>query len=317
MRSDFVSRRIAAMKTRFSIVLLVTAVSSWTTFTAWGHPSAGIVADHQGNVFFSNMSHGVLKIDPQGKVTTVSREGGHWLALDADGSFSKVDFQKSAHWPRWFKRRTPDGARPALITDGGSPLIVASDGNLYYVCNDEGMIPGGLQLARLTPDGKETLVNPRLLRIAEEMGGIRGLAIGPDGAFFLSYPKAVLRVARDGSYTTVLNPVVAPDCDKDPPTIQDAPRLRGLAVDAHSVIFVAATGCRCVLKITPDGKVITVLKAESPWSPCGVALHGDDLYVLEHVNSNSEGDEDWQPRVRRVGREGKVTTLVAFAPQRR
>ena len=36
----------------------------------------------------SNMSHGVLKIDPQGKVTTVSKEGGHWLALDTDGSFS-------------------------------------------------------------------------------------------------------------------------------------------------------------------------------------------------------------------------------------
>jgi hypothetical protein len=46
------------MKTRFSIALLVIAVSSLTTFTAWGHPSAGIVVDHQGNVFFSNMSHG-------------------------------------------------------------------------------------------------------------------------------------------------------------------------------------------------------------------------------------------------------------------
>ncbi len=148
------------MKTRSSLVLLVTAVSSLAAFTASSHPSSGIVVDQQGNVFFSNLGRGVLKIDPQGKVTTVSREGGHWLALDTDGSFSKVDFQKSAHWPRWFKRRTPDGERPALITDGGSPLVVASDGSLYYVCNDEQMIPGGLQLARLTPDGKETLVNP-------------------------------------------------------------------------------------------------------------------------------------------------------------
>jgi hypothetical protein len=83
------------MKTRSSIVLLVIAVSSLTTFTASGHPSSGIVVDQKGNVFFSNMSHGVLKIDPQGKVTTVSKEGGHWLALDTDGSFSKVDFLKS------------------------------------------------------------------------------------------------------------------------------------------------------------------------------------------------------------------------------
>jgi hypothetical protein len=179
MRSDFASRRITAMKTRSSLVLLVTAVSSLAAFTASSHPSSGIVVDQQGNVFFSNMGRGVLKIDPQGKVTTVSREGGHWLALDTDGSFSKVDFLKSAHWPRWFKRRTPDGERPALITDGGSPLVVA-DGSLFYICDDK-MVPGGLQIGRLTPDGKETLVSPGLRRIAEEMGGIKGLAIGPDG----------------------------------------------------------------------------------------------------------------------------------------
>jgi hypothetical protein len=299
----------------FRLLLPVVALLALLARSASGHPSAGIVVDQQGNVFFSNMVRGVLKIDPQGKVTTVSKEGGHWLALDTEGSFSKVDFQKSAHWPRWFKRRTPDGERPALITDGGSPLVVA-DGSLFYICDDK-MVPGGLQIGRLTPDGKETVLSPGLSRIAEEMGGIRGLVQGPDGAFFLSYPKALLRVARDGSFTTVLNPVVAPDCDKDPPTIQDAPRLRGLAVEAHGVIFVAATGCRCVLKITPGGKVITVLKAESPWSPCGVALHGDDLYVLEHVNSNSEADEDWLPRVRKLGRDGKVTTLVTFAKKDR
>src|SRR6266540_258654 len=117
-----------------------------SALTASAHPSSGIVVDRQGNVFFSDLSRGLLKVDPQGKATTVSKEGGHWLALDTDGSFSKVEFEKSAHWPRWFKRRTRAGARPTLITDGGSPLVVA-DGSLYYVCNDERMIPGGQQIA--------------------------------------------------------------------------------------------------------------------------------------------------------------------------
>src|SRR5437867_4489647 len=242
------------------LVLVVAALSSVATFTALGHPSSGIVVDQQGNVFFSDLSRGLLKVDPQGNVTTISKEGGHWLALDTNGSFSKVEFEKSAHWPRWFKRRTPAGARPALITDGGSPLVVAPDGNLYYICNDEQMIPGGLQIARLTPDGKETLVSPGLHRIAEEMGGIKGLAVGPDGSFFISYPKAVLRVARDGTFTTLLNPVVVADCDKHPPSIQDAPSLRGLAVDSRGVVYVAATGCRRVISITLDAKVATVLK---------------------------------------------------------
>jgi hypothetical protein len=122
-----------------------------------------------------------------------------------------LNFEKSAHCPRWFKRRTAAGVRPALITDGGSPMAVAPDGNLYYVCNDEKRILGGLQIA-------------------------------------------------------------------------------------------------------PEGKVATVLKAESPWAPCGVALHGEDIYVLEHINPNSEAHEDWPPRVRKVGRDGQVTTLVSFPP---
>jgi hypothetical protein len=68
----------------------------------------------------------------------------------------------------------PAGARPALITDGGSPLVVAPDGNLYYVCNDERMIPGGLQIGRLSPDGKLELVAPGIRKLAEELGGIKG-----------------------------------------------------------------------------------------------------------------------------------------------
>src|SRR6266702_4609907 len=240
------------MKINFLMLLAAVVQSSLTTFPASAHPGSGIVVDEQGDVFFSDLDRGVLKIDPRGKVTTVfPREGGHWLALDASGSFSNVDFEKSPHWPRWFKRRTPAGVRPALITDGGSPLVVARDANLYYVCNDERMIPGGLLIARLTPDGKETLLTPAFRRTSDELGGIKGLAVGPDGSLYASYPKAVLKFTLDGKVSTVLNPVVVADCEKQPP-VDDAPFLRGLAVDAHGVVYVAATGCRCVIKIMPD-----------------------------------------------------------------
>src|SRR5262245_35624999 len=110
------------------------------------HPGSGIVIDGQGTVFISDLVRGLLRIDPQGKVTTIHSQAGHWLAIDPTGSFATVDFSKSPHWPRWFKRRTADGAKPALITDGGSPLVVGPDGNLYYVCDGEQMIPGGLQI---------------------------------------------------------------------------------------------------------------------------------------------------------------------------
>ena len=269
------------------------------------HPSAGIVVDEQGQVFISDRSRGLLKIDAQGKVTTIHKEGGHWLALDPMGSFSDMTFEKSPHWPRWFKRRTPAGIRPGLITDGGSPLVIAHDGNLYYVCNDERMIPGGLQIARLTPDGKETLLNARLREISEDLGGIKGLALGPDGSLYASYPKTVLKIGLDGKFTTLAKSVLINDCEANV-AANETPSLRGLAVNSRGVVFVAATGCGCVIKITSDGKIATVLKAEKPWAPCGVALHGEDVYVLEHINPNSE--EDW-PRVRRVTEDGKVTTV--------
>ncbi len=306
---------------------LVVFAFSILAITAPAHPSSGIVVDEQGNVFFSDLSRGLLKIDPLGKVITITPEGGHWLALDPRGSFSQAEFEKSPHWPRWFKRRTAAGERPTLLTDGGSPLVVAPDGNLYYICNDEQMIPGGHELARLTPAGKETLFSRGLRRISEELGGIKGLANGPDGSFLITYPQALLKVARSGTFTTVLNPVLLPDCDKHPPAIKDAPSLRGLAVNARGIAYIAATGCRRVISITPEEvgrivpgappKVATILKSETPWAPCGVALRGEEIYVLEHINANSEAHEDWPPRIRKISPDGKITNLITFAPAKK
>jgi sugar lactone lactonase YvrE len=279
------------------------------------HPSSGIVVDENGNVFVADINTGLWKIDTDGKLTHTYKEAGHWLALDAEGSFARVDFTKSDHWPRWFKRRTPDGAKPALITDGGSPLVVPRDGNLYYVSSGEQLNPGGHEVIRLTPDGKLSRVATGLDKTSEKLGGIKGLAAGPDGALYISYPKAVLTITADGKVTTLADPVVVTDGDKDLPEgtpESQLPFLRGLAVDGRGTVYAAATGCRCVVKIKADGKVKTVLKAERPWSPTGVALRGEAIYVLEYPNANGEKHDDWVPRVRKIGRDGKATTLVSF-----
>jgi hypothetical protein len=81
------------------------------------------------------------------------------------------------------------------------------------------------------------------------------------------------------------------------------------------VVYAAATGCHRVVKVTPDGRVSTVLKAERPWSPTGVAVRGDDVYVLEYPNSTERAD--WLPRVRKLDRDGSVTTRVTISRQGR
>jgi hypothetical protein len=52
-------------------------------------------------------------------------------------------------------------------------------------------------------------------------------------------------------------------------------------VDNDGTIYAAAVGCHRVLKISREGKVEVVLKAERLWSPTGVAVRGGNVYVLE------------------------------------
>jgi len=81
---------------------------------------------------------------------------------------------------------------------------------------------------------------------------------------------------------------VAPDCDKHPPSIHDAPSLRGLVADPRGVVYGRRHGLPLRHQDHAGRQGRHGLESESPWAPCGVALHGEDLYVLEHINANSE-----------------------------
>jgi len=89
-----------------------------------------------------------------------------------------------------------------------------------------------------------------------------------------------------------------------------APGFRGLDVATNGTVYAAATGCRCVVKITSAGKLSTVLKSDRPWNPTGVALRDGDVYVLEWTNANGGANDGWRPRVRKIARDGTVSLLV-------
>src|SRR5262249_49371325 len=153
------------------------------------------------------------------------------------------------------------------------------------------------QIGRLSPDGKLALVAPRLKARADELGGIKGLASGPDDSLYAVTPGAVLKVKLDGTFSILKQPIVPPDCDRYlPPNTPPAhePFLTGVTVSPRGDVYLAATGCRCVLKLTPNGHLSTVLKADAPWSPTGLALQGEDLYVAEWTNAHSV-QHDYRP----------------------
>jgi sugar lactone lactonase YvrE len=128
----------------------------------------------------------------------------------------------------------------------------------------------------------------------------------------------VLNVGPDGTVKTLVLPVAVADCDEDFPDGNRSlplPALRGLAVDAEGRVYAAATGCHRVVRIAQDGRVEVVLKAERPWSPTGVAVHGGNVYVLEYTHANTGSAEGWVPRVRRMAHDGTVTTLATVSPR--
>jgi hypothetical protein len=285
-------------------ILVAVTLSALLAAGVFAHPGSGIVVDNKGRVFFQG-GRAVWMIDASGRLTKYSDKlGGHWMTLDPEGRFARAEL-------KLVERITPSGVKPALlVADGGAPVTVGGDGNLYYALR---LLEGGgveCGLTRISPDGKPSRFAPDLEKTLVQKDGITGLATGPDGSLYVACPSAILKVKMDGTFTTLVSPVVVKDCDEE--SKDRNPYLRGLAVDARGTVYAAANGCHCVVKITPEGKVETVLKAERPWSPTGVAVFGEEVYVLEYTNSlkgPNEG-EGWQPRVRKFGRDGKVTTLA-------
>jgi len=90
------------------------------------------------------------------------------------------------------------------------------------------------------------------------------------------------------------------------------PLLRGLAVDAAGTVYVAATGCGSVLKVTATGEVTTLFQGDGEWSPTGVALLASDVYVLEFLGAGSDDRRVMVPRVREIAATG-ATRVIATA----
>ena len=299
-----ISHKMMGVKSLIRPAISLVSTFTLSTCIAFAHPGSGIVVDERGNVFFQDSAaRTIWQIDPNGKLSAYSDKfGGHWMALDAKDRFSQSAVKLIESIP-------PTGGSPVLIiADGGAPITINSEGHLYYGLSvlSDGKVAVGI--TRISPDGKQESFVPAFAKAIEKLG-VTGLASGRDGTVYAACLTDVIKLQTNGTFTTVASCAALSDCDADAPT----PFLRGLDVDASNVVYAAASGCRCVVKISPAGKVETVLKAERPWSPTGVAVHGGDVYVLEYTNANGAFKEGWLPRVRKLARDGTVTTLATIS----
>ena len=128
----------------------------------------------------------------------------------------------------------------------------------------------------------------------------------------------MFKVSRDGTFSTLVDSIRLVGCEVDYPdnnTNNALPYLRGLAADEHGTVFAAGTACHCVVKVTPTGKAEAISKAERPWSPTGIAVRGGEVYVLEYTHATEASAKGWLPRLRKIARDGTVTTLVTITSE--
>ena len=292
------------MKTRAAIII-TTLLSLAVADSTLAHPGSGIAVDREGQVYFTQTNgKGTWKVSPKGELTLISDVRYHWLDIDLKGHFSRSKLKD-------FQRITPDGATPAILLCGNFPFTVNRDGNIYYAL----WKPGRLEISCQSPDGKVSEMQLEGGTNAA-IGGVTGIASGSDGSLFVTDGSMLLKVTMLGRVSTLVAKVLVSDCpDSLPaPHLRGAPAppfLRGLAVDSEGAVYAAANRCRAVLKITPEGKVTTILSAPAPWSPTGVAVADGVVYVEEYdFPEAGPGQYVQRPRVRRIGRDGKVTTLA-------
>src|SRR5206468_604065 len=196
-------------------------------------------------------------IDPRGKLERHEGPNFHWMALDES---ARLPGARLPSIPGG--EITPVGVNPTLLLSSDVPIAVGEDGALYYPRSGN---DGPLQIMRFTRSGVETV---RATLPAKARGGvlrwINGLAAGSKGSLYYTEDDTVRKIDERGSVYTLAESIAVSDCARIPGIETGTePYLRGLAVASDCPIFVAASGCGAVLKISPRGEMRAVLRTST------------------------------------------------------
>lgn len=283
--------------------IITFAAACLLSASAPAHPGSGILVDKQGQVYFIDTGSGLWKIDTKGGLSRLSPLRNHWLAMDPSDRFiqSRLPTDTRRDW-----EITAGSSNPTILISTDFPLVIGRNGDLYYPSVRE----TNVRIMRTSPTGGTSAFVTLPNSVAgAALGWINGLATGPDGSLYYSEDNAIRRITDKGAVSTVATVPPLPN-GPNVPGNDSRPYLRGLKVDEKGVVYVADSADARVLKITPEGKLSTVLQLESPWAPTDVAVFGDIVYVLEFTHDAGDDRTTWMPRVRKIIPDGRSSVIV-------
>jgi len=303
-----------------AIILAIVAQCCLFSDTALAHEGWGIVVDRQGQIYFSDIpTNTIWRITREGKPEAfISNKHSHALVLGEDGSiYGTQEHHAAAIGSVW--RIAPDGSFSNVFTPALHfplnlhPFIMDRDSNIYSTNSIS--FPNQsdkVMLLRSTPDGNVTVLagNARGYRDGRgseaQFSGIDGMAWAADGSLCVTDGVYVRRVTMDGVVATLgKGALTTPSYGED---------LMGLAVSPSGSVYVADYSQRRVIQLLPDGNTRTISETGLFWSPTGITIIGEDLYVLEHVRMPLVilGDIGIgaYARVRRISPDGTVIRIA-------
>ena len=285
-------------------MLLILTFACLPSVSIWAHTGSGIAVDRLGQVYFLDTGSGMWKIDTQRRLTHLSQLKNHWLALDAKDRFSSAQLPSGSDSGQdWVISRV--STNPTLLVATDFPIAIGDDGDLYYPSGP----PGSLRIMRRMPSGGTSVFATLPATAKGPLPHLNGITAGPGSSLYYTEDNVIRRISAGGKVSTVAT-VRALAAGPSIPGTNQHPYLRGLAVDAWGTIYVADNGDARVLKITPDGRVTTLLQLQSPWSPTAVAILGTDVYVLEYLHTAADDRRAWLPRVRKLTANGTATIMA-------
>ena len=287
---------------------------------AAAHEGWGIVVHPNGWIYVTDIpANTIWRVSREGKVERVAAgKHSHALVVDSAGSIYGTNPHLTqpirSVWRLDSSGRLSDVIAPTeSFPLGLQSFIIDAVQNIYSVNARNAQTPELHLLVRSSDGHIATLAGSTVGHedgrgAAARFTGIDGMASGPDGALYVTDGPYVRRVGLDGTVTTLgTGPVTERKWDED---------LLGIAVDAGGDVYVADHANRRILRVTQAGVVNTVRRTGWLWTPTGIALAPDGMYLLEHLRMPLAilGDLAVGPylRVRLVAMDGSVTELATM-----